>query len=144
MKVKRLHHNAKLPTRAYEGDLGFDLYVLEDVNIPAINENGGLPVVKIRTGIAVELPHGWGAFIKDRSSVATKLGLHTVAGVIDNGYRGEIIVAVVNLSGKEVKLDAGMKIAQLVPIPVYCGSVIEVEELNKAERGNKGFGSSGT
>ena len=58
MKVKRLHPNAKIPTRAYEGDLGFDLYAVEDVIVPAINRSGGIPVVKIKTGIAIELPRG--------------------------------------------------------------------------------------
>ena len=70
MRVKKLHSEAKLPTRAYEGDLGFDLYALEDMELPAVSEDGGIPVVLIRTGIAVEFPPGWGGFIKDRSSVA--------------------------------------------------------------------------
>ncbi|SMO61177.1 dUTP pyrophosphatase [Balnearium lithotrophicum] len=143
MKCKRLHPDTKLPTRAYEGDLGFDLYALEDVVIPTVNENGGIPVVKVRTGIAVELPRGWGAFIKDRSSVATRRLLHVVAGVIDNGYRGEIIVALANLSGREQRIEKGEKIAQLVPVPVSDFQVIEVEELTETNRGEGGFGSSG-
>jgi len=142
LKVKKLDKRAKLPTRAYDGDLGFDLYLLEDTLIPAYE--GDRPALKkLRTGIAVKFPKGWGGFIKDRSSIATKDRLITVAGVIDNGYTGEIIVAVVNLSGKDVYLSAGTKIAQLVPIPVFDGSVVEVDELEETKRGDKGFGSSG-
>ncbi len=142
MKVKKLHPDAKIPTRAYNGDLGFDLYALEDTTLPAVNENGGLPVTLVRTGIAVELPRGWGAFIKDRSSMAVKKRIHTVAGVIDNGYRGEVKVAVVNLSGKIVTIKKGERFAQLVPVPLYDGIAIEVEELTDTERGEGGFGSS--
>ena len=142
MRVKKLEPAAKIPTRAYQGDLGFDLYALEDTEIPAVSEDGGLPVVLIRTGIAVEFPPGWGGFIKDRSSVAVKKKLHVIAGVIDNGYRGEIKIAVVNLSGKVQKVEAGERIAQLVPVVLYPYDVQETDSLSNTERGDGGFGSS--
>lgn len=142
MRVKKLDPRAKLPTRAYEGDLGFDLYALEDTDIPAVSEDGGISIVKIKTGIAVEFPPGWGGFIKDRSSVATKRGLHAVAGVIDNGYRGEVLVALANLSGKCQTIKAGEKIAQLVPIVLYPYDVDEAVFLSPTHRGEGGFGSS--
>ncbi len=142
MKVKKLHPDAKIPTRAYPGDLGFDLYALENTTLPAVNESGGLPVTLVRTGVAVEFPRGWGAFIKDRSSKAVKKRIHTVAGVIDNGYRGEIKVAVVNLSGRVVTIKKGERFAQLVPVSLYDGVAVEVEELSDTERGTGGFGSS--
>ena len=143
MRVKKLHSEAKLPTRAYEGDLGFDLYALEDTELPAVSEDGGLPVVLIRTGIAVEFPPGWGGFIKDRSSVAVKKKLHVIAGVIDNGYRGEIKVAIVNLSGRPQKVEKGERIAQLVPVILYPYDIQEADALSETQRGEGGFGSSG-
>jgi len=141
MRVKKLHSEAKLPTRAYEGDLGFDLYALEDMELPAVSEDGGIPVVLIRTGIAVEFPPGWGGFIKDRSSVAVKK-MHVIAGVIDNGYRGEIKVAIVNLSGRPQKVEKGERIAQLVPVILYPYDIQEADALSKTQRGEGGFGSS--
>ncbi|MEO2083652.1 MAG: dUTP diphosphatase [Desulfurobacteriaceae bacterium] len=143
MRVKRLHSEAKLPTRAYEGDLGFDLYALEDTELPAVSEDGGIPVVLIRTGIAIEFPSGWGGFIKDRSSVAVKKKLHVIAGVIDNGYRGEIKVAIVNLSGRPQKVEKGERIAQLIPVILYPYDIQEADALSETQRGEGGFGSSG-
>ena len=142
MRVKKLHPKARIPTRACPGDLGFDLYALENVEIPAVSETGGLPVVLIRTGIAVEFPPGWGGFIKDRSSVAVKKKLHVIAGVIDNGYRGEIKIAIVNLSSKVQKVEAGERIAQLVPVILYPYDIQETDALSETQRGEGGFGSS--
>lgn len=155
--VKRLAENAKLPTRANAGDLGFDLYALERTIIqPGV-------VTKVRTGIAVQFPMGYGGLIRDRSSVATKAEVFTVAGVIDNGYTGEIIVAFYNPGELELWSDQysspvipteivhtsphvfepGDKIAQLVLMPVFSGYVVEVTNLADTQRGEKGFGSSG-
>ena len=134
--VKKLVSEAKLPTKAYAGDLGWDLYSAEDVVIEPRE------IKAIRTGIAVQLPAGFGAFIKDRSSRA-KMGLHCIGGVIDNGYRGEIIVLITNLSRDVVKIKKGEKIAQLVLISLVECSLKEVDELGTSERGNRGFGSSG-
>jgi len=143
MKVKKISKNAKLPTRAYENALGYDLYAIEDTFIPAVDENGGIGMAKVRTGIAIELPPMWGAFIKDRSSMATKRRLIAVAGVIDNDYRGEIMVCLENHSGRPQEIKAGEKIAQLVLIPIANFEVVEVDELSETKRGEKGFGSSG-
>ncbi len=129
-----MHPKAKLPTKAYEGDLGYDLYALSKAVLRPLEP------VAIPTGIAVELPEGWGAFIKDRSSMALK-GVHTLAGVIDNGYRGEIRVVMVSF-GEEVVVEEGQKIAQLVPIKLTDWEVVE-GELSDSERRERGFGSSG-
>jgi len=142
MRVKKLDPRAKLPTLAYERALGYDLYALEDIEIPAVSEDGGIGMAKVRTGIVIELPPMWGAFIKDRSSIATKRRLVCIAGVIDPDYRGEIIVCLENHSGRIQKIKAGEKIAQLVPIPVLGAPVIETEELSGTKRGANGFGSS--
>jgi dUTP pyrophosphatase len=152
--VKLLDHGAKIPTIANKGDLGYDVYALEDVLVPGITEydNSSVKVAVIRTGIAVsaylyevgsivDQRENLGLLVKDRSSMALK-GFFTHGGVIDSGYRGELKVIVTSLSNYHVK--KGDKIAQIVPIRVYTGTVKQVEEFDSTERGKSGFGSSGS
>lgn len=138
MKVKRLSSSAQLPQKAHSGDLGYDLFCsTETVVWPG--ETRLVP-----TGIAVQFPDGYGAFLRDRSSVATKLHLFTVAGIIDNGYIGEIKIAFYNGGEDARRILAGEKIAQMVLIPTVNFSVEEVDEIISAdERGDSGFGSTG-
>ena len=139
MKVKKLSENAKLPQKAHAGDLGYDLFANEGA---AIFPN---ETKVVKTGIAIQFPAGYGGVIKDRSSVATKKGLHTVAGVIDNGYIGEICIALYNGTDSLVHVTPGEKIAQLVLIPTVNFEVTEVDEVVSADqRGDGGFGSTGT
>jgi len=139
MKVKLLSENAKLPQKAHAGDLGYDLFANEGA---AIFPN---ETKVVKTGIAIQFPAGYGGFIKDRSSVATKKGLHTVAGVIDNGYIGEICIALYNGTESLIHIAPGEKIAQLVLIPTVNFEVTEVDEVVSADqRGEGGFGSTGT
>ncbi|MEK9767564.1 MAG: dUTP diphosphatase [Betaproteobacteria bacterium] len=138
MKVKRLHKDAILPTKAHSGDLGYDLYASEDVLV------GPNQVKLVPCGIALGFPTGYGGLIKDRSSVSTKLGLFTVAGVIDNGYTGEIKVAMFNSNEELVKLNKGDKIAQIVLVLATNFTIEEVDDVETADgRGDKGFGSTG-
>jgi dUTP pyrophosphatase len=162
LKVKLLHPDARLPTVAHPGDdLGYDLYAVEDVTLYP-----GKPV-KVRTGIAVEGPPGHGFILGDRSSMAAR-GITYAGGRIDAGYRGEILVCLVNVNQPEARLDLlrneasqivdvslkwtdvsvqirkGDKIVQLSPLAVMTdGEVVLAEELSTSERGEKGFGSSG-
>lgn len=137
--VKKLDERAKLPTVANPGeDLAYDLYALETVALYSL----GMPT-KVRTGIAVACttvyaPYRYGLLIRDRSSMAAK-GTFTHGGVIDAGYRGEIQV----LMTGNVIIQAGDKIAQMIPIPVSTGEIIESNNLPVSDRGEKGFGSSG-
>jgi dUTP pyrophosphatase len=138
MRVKRLRETAVLPQKAHAGDLGYDLFAAEDTVV--FREETRL----ITTGIAIEFPPGYGGFIKDRSSVATKKQIFTVAGVIDNGYTGEIRIALFNAAEGPVKISAGEKIAQLVLIPTVDFEVIETDELTSSDgRETGGFGSTG-
>ena len=139
MRVKRLTDRAQLPTKAHLGDLGYDLYANESAAIfPSETK-------VVKTGIAIQFPEGYGGFIKDRSSVATKKGLFTVAGVIDNGYIGEICIALHNGTESLIRVEVGEKIAQLILIPTVDFKVEEVEEVISADfRGEGGFGSTGT
>jgi dUTP pyrophosphatase len=139
MKVKRLSEAAVLPQKAHVGDLGYDLFASEEITVWA----GQTKLVP--TGIAIQFPEGYGALLRDRSSVATKRGLFVVAGVIDNGYIGEIKIALHNSTNGFERISAGEKIAQLILIPTVNFNVEEVDELVSADqRGTGGFGSTGT
>jgi dUTP pyrophosphatase len=136
LKVKKLTETAKLPTKAHPTDLGYDLYADETVSID------GNSAIKIKTGIAVGFPEGWGGFIKDRSSMASK-GFAVIGGVIDQAYIGELSIVITYKRGVTT-IQKGDKIAQLVPIPLTNWPIIEVDNLGPTDRGEKGFGSSGT
>ena len=142
LRVKRLAEGARLPVVAHPGeDLGYDLFALEGVAL------GPRATVKVRTGIAVEARNPQtgaplGLLVRDRSSMASR-GIATTGGVIDAGYRGEILVLMTNLGEAAVELKAGEKIAQMIPVPVLTGEVRVVESLEDSARAEKGFGSSG-
>jgi dUTP pyrophosphatase len=140
LKVVRLDPRATLPTRAYAGDAGLDLYALEQVSV-APGERAS-----IRTGVAVEVPPGHAGLVVPRSGLAARHGIALVnaPGLIDSGYRGELQILVLNTDRRETcTLDAGDRIAQLVLVAVLTPSVLEVDELAASERGSAGFGSSG-
>lgn len=136
LRIRRLDPAAVLPRKAHPDDLGWDLAALESVRI----EPGR--IARLRTGLAFGFPAGVGGFVKDRSSLAAR-GLHTLAGVIDPGYRGEVQVLVVNLERTAVELAAGERIAQLVLMATLPATLVEADNLDDTERGDGGFGSSG-
>jgi len=142
LRVKLLEAGARAPVVAHPGeDLGYDVFALEGAVLAP------RATVKVRTGIAVEARHPGtgtplGLLVRDRSSMAAR-GIATTAGVIDAGYRGEILVLMTNLGEAAVELRAGEKIAQMIPVPVLTGVVETVEKLEESARAEKGFGSSG-
>ena len=136
LKVKRLSPDAVLPTVAHPGeDIGYDLYSAEDITLPGRGAAG------VHTGIAIEFAPTAGGIVKTRSGMAKKR-LMCNAGVIDAGYRGEVIVLIENLGDEPYVIRKGDKIAQLLEHPFLAGEVVE-DELSEAARGAKGFGSSG-
>ncbi len=140
LKVRRLDGRAQLPTRAYPGDAGLDLYALED----AVLEPGER--ASVRTGIAVEIAEGEAGLVLPRSGLAARHGISLVnaPGLIDAGYRGEIRVLLLNTDpSAPFEVAAGDRIAQLVLVKVQTPAVVEVEDLAVSERGAGGFGSSG-
>lgn len=136
MLVKRTNDTIKLPNQHHYGDLGYDIWPLENTRL------GSLSVTPVRTGLRVQLPDGYGALIKERSSLS-KQGVFTVAGIIDGGYRGEIIVFLFN-SSRISAFDLGKEkaFAQLIPIYLTNFSVLNAETLSHTARGEKGFGST--
>lgn len=138
MKVKKMRPEGRLPEKAHVGDLGYDLFAAE----PQVIYPGETTLIS--TGIAIQFPPNYGGLIRDRSSVATKQKLFNVAGVIDNGYIGEIRVALYNSTENLYHVAVGDKIAQMILIPVTNFDIVETDELMSADqRGDKGFGSSG-
>jgi dUTP pyrophosphatase len=142
LRVKKLAEGARAPVVAHAGeDLGYDLFALEAVRL------GARATVRVRTGIAVEARDprtgvGLGLLVRDRSSMAAR-GVTTTGGVIDAGYRGEILVLMTNLGDGVVEIAAGERIAQMIPVPVLTGVVEVVESLEDSARAGKGFGSTG-
>ena len=137
--VKRLHDGATIPARAYEGDAGLDLAACERVEL----EPGGRAVVG--TGLTVAIPDGHAGFVQPRSGLAARHGIAVVnsPGLVDSGYRGEVKVVLLNTDREEAfVVEPGMRIAQLVVVPIATPPPGEVQELPASERGEKGFGSS--
>ena len=140
LRVTRVDPRAKLPTRAYDGDAGLDLYALD----PCLLGPGER--ASVRTGVAVAIPPGHAGLVLARSGLAARHGIALVnaPGLIDAGYRGELRVLLLNTDrNTTVSLQAGDRIAQLVLVAVRLPSVTEVAELPQSDRGAAGFGSSG-
>ncbi len=137
LRIKRLEKDAKIPDQPYAGDAGFDLYALENVALEPGVRTG------VRTGISMAIPEGYVGLIWDKSGVSIKKGQKTLAGVVDSGYRGEVLVGMVNLSDETYTFKKGDKVAQMLIQKVESIHIEEVDELDDTERGEKGFGSSG-
>lgn len=142
MKIKKLCAEATIPTKGSDEAAGYDLYSASEFSIEIPRHE----TVKIDTGIAVEIPKGCFGAIFARSGLATKKGLRpaNAVGVIDSDYRGPIIVALYNDSNITQYVEEKERIAQLVIIPYKEVDFEIVDELDDTERGNGGFGSTGS
>ena len=138
LAIKKLHPDAKVPRFALSGDAGLDLGAIEAIEFAPGERKG------IQTGIALAIPEGFVGLIWDKSGVALKRGLKTMGGVIDAGYRGEVVVIAKNLSEETISFSAGEKVAQILIQPVEHPEIEEVIELPESERGEGGFGSTGS
>ncbi|AKA69862.1 dUTP diphosphatase [Clostridium scatologenes] len=139
VKVIKVNEMAKLPEYAHEGDAGMDLFSTEEVVIPPSK------TTLIHTGIKIELPRNTEAQIRPRSGLALKHSITVLntPGTIDEGYRGEIGVILINHGKLPFKVEKNMKIAQMVVKPIIRVSILEVGELSESERAEGGFGSTG-
>ncbi|MBQ7718735.1 MAG: dUTP diphosphatase [Clostridia bacterium] len=144
MKInfKKLDKNAIVPTYGSPFSAGADLYALAGDKITV--QPG--ETVMIHTGIALEIPEGYGGFVFARSGLATKRGLAPAnkVGVIDADYRGEVMVSIYNQSAEPQTIDGGERIAQLVIMPFLAAEFTETDELSDTQRGTGGFGSTGS
>ncbi|MBQ3969780.1 MAG: dUTP diphosphatase [Clostridia bacterium] len=142
LKIKKVKENAVIPKRATEGSAGIDLYACIDEPVTI----GSGDLVKIPTGIAVELPDSsMAAFVFARSGLGINHGIapSNAVGVIDSDYRGEVCVGLTNHGSKPFTVEPQTRIAQLIVMPVLPLPVQEVTELTETQRGDNGFGSSG-
>ena len=140
VKIKRLDPSVELPSYAYTGDAGLDLRANEDVVLEPHERR------LISTGLALAIPDGYAGFVQPRSGMALRLGLSmaNTPGLIDAHYRGELKVLAVNLDNeKQIVIERGERIAQLVIQQVPIVELVEVDELDETDRGAGGFGSSG-
>jgi len=139
VKIKKLHEDAVIPSYAKEGDAGMDLTAIDRIINPTC--------IEYKTGLAIEIPEGYFGLLRPRSSIS-KTALHfNTSGVIDSGYRGELIVKFkVNTAYGDVasKSKIGERIAQLIILPYPQIEFQEVDELSETERGTGGYGSTGS
>jgi len=137
IKIKKINSYAIIPKYAHEGDAGFDLCSVEEY----ILSPGEKEIVK--TGLQMEIPEGYFGSIRDRSGMAAKHAIHTLAGVVDSHYRGEVGVVLINLGKEKYEVKKGDRIAQMIIQPVETAKIEEVNELSETKRGEGGFGSTG-
>ena len=137
IKVKKLREDAKLPTYGHPGDAGMDFYAIEDVVFSPGKQ------ARVHTGVAIEIPKGYVGLVWDKSYVSFNLGLKVMGGVIDANYRGEFIMNLLNTSDKEVIIEKGHKVAQMIVQKFEQCDVEEVSELSETVRGHGREGSTG-
>lgn len=166
IRYTKLDERAIAPQRANECDAGLDLFSVECVIVPSIlnvlfkyiinrlkrwlSKDGNeeciecknIAAIKVKTGIAIEIPIGYFGMICDRSSKFSNNLLKVGGGIIDSTYRGDISICLVNLSFRDYHVKEGEKIAQIVIMPCSNGIPYEVKELTETVRNNNGFGSS--
>lgn len=127
----------EVPKAQLKGDAGLDLTVSRYAMV------GPGQVAHLSTNVAVSLPQGYYGLVLPRSSTMWRKGLHVSPGVIDNGYRGEVMIVIRNETDRLVQVQAGDRVAQLLILPLFSGRVLEAKVLDKGVRGDAGFGSTG-
>ena len=137
IKFQKILDEAIIPHYAHQGDAGMDIFSVEEDIIKAGERKN------IRTGVKMELPEGLVGLVWDKSGLAMKNGLKTMAGVIDACYRGEIGIVLANLSHQDYKIEKGQKIAQMLIQKVERAEIEDTQELSETKRGDGCFGSTG-
>ena len=139
LKVKKIHEDAKIPVYAHEGDSGMDLYSVEDTVLQPSETK------LVKTGLQIAVPKGFEAQVRPKSGLAAKFGISVLntPGTVDSGYRGEVMVILINHGKEEYKIEKGKKIAQMVIAKVEEAKIEVVEDLDDTTRKDGGFGSTG-
>jgi len=135
--VKKFFSDVCLPEYMIKSDVGLDLRANENIILKPLEQKA------VRTGIAIKIPEGHVGLVRDRAGIVSKMNVHTAAGTFDPDYRGEVSVVLINFSDDDVEIEKGMRVAQLVVMPVTRVKVLEVDRLPLTERYDKGFGSTG-
>ena len=136
------HIDTVSPSYNYDSDSGFDLYSVEEIEIPAFGR------ALVPTGLSFDIKDGYEIQVRTKSGLAINQGLMVLnsPGTVDNGYTGEVKAIIFNTNPTSVTIPKGMKVGQAVVCPVVNGgwiNLVEVDEINKKERGENGFGSTG-
>lgn len=137
LKIKKLKDGVTLPKYAHPGDVGLDVFSLEDYDLKPMERR------VFFVGFALEFGEGYAVVVKDKSSLPNKAGIHTMGGVFDAGYRGEYNVQLINLGQETYHISKGDKIAQLIVYPVVIAELEESNNLSESSRGEGRFGSTG-
>jgi dUTP pyrophosphatase len=137
LEVKKLSKEVASPEYLLKSDVGLDLRSNEEVSLKPMEQKA------IKTGLIIKIPEGHVGLIRDRAGIVSNMNVHTSAGTFDPDYRGEVSVILVNFSDDEVMIEKGMRVAQLIIMPVTKVKIKVVDKLSKTERGDKGFGSTG-
>lgn len=137
IKVKKLDTNAKLPMYGHPGDAGMDIFALEDVVFLPGKQ------MRVRTGIAFEIPLGYVGLVWDKSSISFNNGLKIMGGVIDSGFRGEFVASLFNTTTEIQEIKKGQKFTQMLIQKIESPDIIEANELSSSVRGEGREGSTG-
>ncbi len=137
LKVKKLSPDAVLPSYAHPGDVGLDMYANETVTIKP-GEVG-----RIKSGISMEIPEGHVGLCWDKSGLSMNHKIKVLAGVIDSGFRGELVFGVINLGKEKYTFEKGHKVLQMLIQKVERVEIVEIDEMSETSRGAGGFGSTG-
>lgn len=137
IKFKKLRKEAITPKYAHPGDAGLDVFSTEKVTLKPGQQH------TFWLGFAFELPKGYVGLVWDKGGIAHKYGIHTIGGVLDSGYRGEVVIIAINLSKKAYTFNKGDKVAQYLIQKVESAKIKEVKKLSETSRGDGRFGSTG-
>lgn len=137
LKWKKLDEKAKKPTKGHPGDAGIDFFSLEKIIFPPFGQ------MRVKTGIALEIPEGCVGLIWDKSGISFNQGLKVMGGVIDAGYRGEIIISLYNTTNTEQIIEEGNKVAQMIIQEFKDCDLVEIKEMSETIRGLGKEGSTG-
>ena len=139
IKIKRLNENAILPEKQHDSDAGYDLHSIEEIILKPSK------IYKVRTGIAIQIPNNYGGLVLPRSGLSSKYGISLIntPGLIDSGYRGELLIPLINHSSNEYTINKTERVAQLILIEIPEVKIEVTSDLDESDRNSKGFGSTG-
>ena len=139
IKIKRLNENAILPEKQHDSDAGYDLHSIEEIILKPNK------IYKVRTGIAIQIPNNYAGLVLPRSGLSSKYGISLIntPGLIDSGYRGELLLPLINHSSNEYTINKTERVAQLILIEIPEVKIEVTSDLDESDRDSKGFGSTG-